>query len=450
MLIYSCTVSIPPSFAVAPSSPAPTADRPFPNAPPWVADQTLYEVNLRQMSAEHNVEGFLKQLPRLKELGVGTLWFMPINPIGVANHSGKLGSPYAVADYKQFNPDLGTVDQFRSMIDEAHRAGMYVIIDWVAPHTAMDHPWVTQHPDWYKHDATGQLVHPMPAWLDVAALNYDSAAMRKEMIDSMAYWVRDVGVDGFRCDSAEFVPIDFWCDARDALRRIKPVFMLAEGNNPELMKYAFDAAYAWYLPSNMEGIVKGTKTVPDLVNFFKAEAGLIPAGRFRLNYTSNHDKNAWEGTTQELLDGGVDAFTVLTFTAPGMPLIFNGQEAGIEHRLNFFDYDPIAWRDAPIAGLYKSLAQLKRDHRALWDGADSAPMQFIGDGKNSVLTYQREAAGDRVVVMLNLSGQPASVPAPAGVAQWRLALGDSNPSTAGKTITLPPWKYLVWTGTSSK
>ena len=424
------------------------ASVPYPHGPAWIADQTLYEVNLRQFSAEGNVEGFAKQLPRLKDLGVGTLWFMPVQPIGVASRSGTLGSPYAPIDYLGFNPEFGTVEQFKATIDQAHRLGMFVLIDWVATHTSPDHPWVAQHPDWYKRDAQGQLVHPQPTWLDVVALNYEVPALRKAMIDAMTHWVRDVGVDGFRCDSAEFVPDDFWVTARDAMRAIKPVFMLAEANKPALMNYAFDATYAWNLSENMEGIVKGTKSVTDLVNYLKAEATVVPGDGFRLNFTTNHDKNAWEGTTREQLKDGVNAFAVLTFTLTGMPLIYNGQENGVERRLSFFERDPIAWRADPTADLYRTLARLKRDNWALWNGLRSAPLQVIGPSTtNAVLTFKREANGDRVLVMLNLSAQAAAVPMPADVAKMRPVLGPAKPVEAAGKAQLQPWEYRVWSST---
>jgi cyclomaltodextrinase / maltogenic alpha-amylase / neopullulanase len=420
----------------------------YPHAPPWVADQTLYEVNLRSFSPEANLEGFRNQLPRLRELGVGTLWFMPVYPIGSANHAGRLGSPYAVKNYRDFNPEFGTLADFKSVIDQAHRMGMFVIIDWVGNHTALDHPWVTQHPDWYKHDSTGQFLHPMPTWQDVYALNYQSADLRKEMIDSMSFWVRDVGVDGFRCDAAEMLPLDFWAQARDALRKIKPVFMLAEGVKPELVSYAFDAAYAWDLSGNMENIVKGTKTVPDLINYLKADARILPTGKFRLNFLTNHDKNAFQGTTREVFGPAADAFTVLTFTVPGMPLIYNGQETGAEHRLNLFDRDPIVWRDDPEAKLYSALARLKRSNSALWDSVPSAPMQFIDSGGgNSVFVFEREAAGDRIVVALNLEGQPAKIQIPSAATQLQTVLGDGSEPDQNGQLTLGPWGYRVWANT---
>ena len=440
MLVGFASAADVPTTAAAP-------DHPFVHPPAWVADQTLYEVNLRSFSADATIEAFRKDLPRLESLGVGTIWFMPIQPVGVLNHAGKLGSPYAVADFKAFNPEFGTIDQFKATVDEAHRLGMHVIIDWVAGHTALDHPWITAHPDWYKHDAQGKLVHPMADWLDVAALDYSSTALRAEMLDSMAWWVTQTGIDGFRCDSAEFVPVDFWVQMRDVLRKIKPVFLLAEGNNPELVKYAFDAAYAWYLPDNTKGIAKGTKSATDLMNFFKAEAGLLTGDGFRLNYVTNHDVDGWEGTPKELLGDSVDAFTVLTFTAPGMPLIYNGQEAGLDQRLNFFEHDPIKWHDDPKAALYQTLAELKRNNRALWDGLGTGRLQFVAaDCNASVLTFQREFSGDRVVVMLNLSSKPTEVPTPPGIEKMRVVLGERSSGKQG-LMTLEPWSYHVWSST---
>ena len=413
--------------AVCAAAPA----RPYPLPPAWVLDQTLYEVNLRNFSATHDVAGLRAQLPRLQQLGVGTVWVMPVHPIGTAGRSGTLGSPYAVKDYKGFNPEFGTVDAFKETVDEAHRLGMFVIIDWVANHTALDHPWVTQHPDWYKRDAAGNLVPPLPEWKDVAALDFARPGVRTAMVDAMAYWVREVGVDGFRCDTAEFVPLDFWVEAHDALRAIKPIFLLAEGVRPDLTAYAFDASYAWNLPENMVGLAKGGKTVGDLVSYINADARDLAAGGFRLNFTSNHDKNAWEGTTREQLGDAADAFAVLTFTLPGMPLIFNGQENGVETRQAFFDHDPIQWRDGSAsAKLYRKLADLKRDHRALW-ADNGAPVEVLaGSTTEQVLTFRRETAGDRVTVMLNLSGEAQRVAAP-----------DGNGSVA-----LGAWEHRVWAG----
>ena len=219
-----------------------------------------------------------------------------------------------------------------------------------------------------------------------------------------------------------------------------------KGVAPALTRYGFDASYAWNLPPNMEQIVKGTKTVTDLVGYINADQRDLAGGGFRLNYTSNHDKNAWEGTTKELLGDGVPAFTVLTFTLPGMPLIYNGQENGAEHRLNFFDHDPIKWQDDPMAGLYRSLSELKRNHQCLWSRGDNAPALIVQKSTTaSVLSFRRQSSGDSITVMLNLSGSPQRVPAPEGVRSMRLAMGDAAAPDSDGMLLLPSWAYRIWT-----
>lgn len=420
-------------------------DQPYPAPPDWSHDKVMYEVNLRQFSDTGDVEGFRQQLPRLKALGVGILWFMPVHPIGVEGRVRDLGSPYAVKDYLSFNPEYGTLEQFKAMIDEAHALGLYVLIDWVPNHTSPDHPWVKEHPDWYTRDENGQLVPPIPQWADVVDLNYDAMDMRKAMIEAMAFWVREVGVDGFRVDTAEWQPLDFWVDARNELRQIKPIFMLAEGAKPELVEYAFDAAYAWSLTPNMNEIKAGTKNVTDLVNYLNAEARIIPNDGFRLNFTTNHDINAWESTAVERLGDGLEAFTVLTFTVTGMPLIYNGQEARLDKQIDFFRHDPIPWRDDPIADLYRTLAELKHSNRALWQGGAGGTLKIIEASTNrSVLTFKREAEGDRVVVVLNLSDKEQSVPAPEGLNKLQTVFGRDNLKDEGGIITVGPWGYNIW------
>ncbi len=420
-------------------------DRPYPASPDWSRDKVMYQVNLRQFSGTGNVEGFRKQLPRLKELGVGILWFMPVHPIGVEARVRDLGSPYAVKDYLAFNPEFGTLEQFKAMIDEAHALGLYVLIDWVPNHTSPDHPWVKEHPAWYTRDENGQLVPPIPQWADVVDLNYDAMDMRQEMIEAMAFWVREVGVDGFRVDTAEMQPLDFWIDARNELRKIKPVFLLAEGAKPELVEYAFDAAYAWSLTPNMNQIKEGTKRVSDLVNYLNAEARIIPADGFRLNFTTNHDINAWEGTAVERLGDGLEAFTVLTFTVTGMPLIYNGQEARLDKQLDFFARDPIAWREDPMGELYRTLAQLKRSNRALWHGGAGGTLEIIESSTNgSVLSFTREAKSDRVVVMLNLGDETQSILAPKSLTDLNAVFSRHDINGEDGQITFQPWGFGVW------
>lgn len=429
-------LSVTRSFADAP--------RPFPDPPDWVHDKVTYEVNLRQFSPTGDVAGFRPHLQRLKDMGVGVLWFMPVHPIGVEGRSGTLGSYYAVRDYTAFNPEFGTLDAFKALVNEAHDLGMHVILDWVANHTALDHAWTQEHPDWYTRGPGGELVPPVEAWADVADLNFESAALREAMIDAMAFWVREVGVDGFRCDTAEWVPLDFWCDARDALYRIKPVFLLAEGNKAELVDDAFDAVYAWDLTPNMEQIAAGAKRVTDLANYLNADARVLTGDGFRLNFTSNHDKNSWEGPATQRMGPGLAAFTVLTFTVRGMPLIYTGQEAGLDRALAFFDRDPFTWRADPMARIYTDLATLKAQHPALWHGGHGAPLRILTATDAGLLVFIRAVAGDTVIVALNLSPDAQPLALPREASHLPVVLTSEGIRADGDQLTLPPWSYRVW------
>ena len=213
--------------------------------PEWSENAVIYEVNLRQYTPEGTVGAFARHLPRLKELGADILWFMPVHPISEKERKGTLGSYYAVADYKAFNPEFGTMDDFKAMVSKAHEMGFKVIIDWVPNHTGCDNRWVAEHPDWYVHDEDGELVSPYD-WTDVYKLDYTNSEMRKAMSDAMAFWLREADIDGFRCDVAGEVPTDFWDDTRKQLETVKPdIFMLAEASKPELQKNAFDMGYNW-------------------------------------------------------------------------------------------------------------------------------------------------------------------------------------------------------------
>ncbi|MEJ2506641.1 MAG: alpha-amylase family glycosyl hydrolase, partial [Ignavibacteriaceae bacterium] len=295
--------------------------------PEWSYNKTIYEVNIRQYSKEGDFNGFEKHLPELKDLGVGILWFMPINPIGIKNRKGTLGSYYSVKDYKAVNPEFGTIAEFKLLVKHIHRMGMYVIIDWVANHTAWDNHWITEHPDFYTTDSTGNIISPNPDWTDVADLNYNNPALRDSMIEALKFWVQECDIDGYRCDVAGMIPIDFWVDARTELEKIKPVFMLAEWETPEMSK-AFDMTYDWKTYDTMNEVVKGTKNATDLYNCIKNNEENYPPNAFRMEFTTNHDKNSWDGTVFERLGDAAEEFAVYTFMIPGMPLIYTGQEAG--------------------------------------------------------------------------------------------------------------------------
>ena len=403
--------------ATAPNAPAPAAAMnaatPFPHLP-WTRQATIYEVNIRQHTAEGTLKAFLPDMARLQAMGVDIVWLMPLQPIGKKERKGTLGSYYAVRDYTAVNPEFGTLDDVRAIVREAHRLGMKVILDWVANHTAWDHAWATQHPERYKKNAKGEIfpvtfnagLPSEESWSDVIALDYTHRPLWDVMVGEMAFWVKETGLDGFRCDVAGLVPTPFWNHCRAALDAIKPMFMLAEWSEPDLHEHAFDMTYNWELADLMKAIAKGKGDARDLAKYLTAPAKAFPADAYRMNFTSNHDINSWQGSDAELYGDGFEAFAVLAATLPGMPLVYGGQEAVLDQRLAFFEKDPVQWKTRAREAFYTRLLGLKHRHPALANGALGAPVQLLATGNDHVLAFERVAGADRVRVVLNLSAQP--------------------------------------------
>jgi glycosidase len=415
--------------------------------PEWVKNATIYEVNVRQFSPEGTFVGVQAQLPRLKEMGVDILWLMPIHPIGELNRKGSLGSYYAVRDYREVNPEFGSLEEFGALVNAAHELGMKVILDWVANHTSPDHVWIQQGKmSWYTLDANGKVQPTIGTdWTDVADLNFDNKEMRQEMIRSMSQWVRDYDVDGFRCDVAGWVPIDFWLEARTELDQIKPIFMLAEAEGNELYK-AFEMTYGWELHHIMNDIAKGKKDAGAVHSFFAKPA--LPNNGFQMNFTSNHDENSWNGTEMERLGPALEVFAVFAATIDGMPLVYNGQETSLDRRLKFFEKDPINWEKMDKVNFYQTLLKLHQTHPALIVGKGQAKPEFLTKSSDkSVLAYVRTAGDQKVLVLLNLSAKEQTI----SLKDTRIA-GEYRNLFSGQSITLKPthqeklspWGYSVY------
>lgn len=354
----------------------------------WINQATIYEVNLRQYTSNGTINLFKKKLPKLKELGVDILWFMPIQPIGIKNRKAVgdsfvedfpnpdykkyWGSPYSISDYKQVNPRYGTLSEFKELIKLCHELDMKVVLDWVANHTAWDNPWIIDHPEWYTHDSTGKITDPIGedgkswGWTDVADLNYENDKMRKAMIDAMSFWIKECDLDGFRCDVAMEVPVDFWNEASKRLNQIKPIFMLAESeaHKPRMFDSAFDAYYGWEMHHVFNKIYAGELSSSEIIRVMNEKDSICGDHVFPMNFITNHDENSWNGTIDERLGESWGAMAVLSYSLRGMPLIYSGQEVGLDHRLSFFEKDSIDWNKPngeEYFNFYKGLNKLKQE-----------------------------------------------------------------------------------------
>ncbi len=389
--------------------------------PDWSRNAVIYEVNLRQHTDDGKVTSFQKDLPRLQELGVDILWMMPIHPISQQDRKGTLGSYYSVADYTAFNPEFGTIDEFKEMVKDAHDKGMKVILDWVPNHSGRDNKWVTEHPDWYEKDSLGNMMGVYD-WTDVYVFDYSNPEMRKGMIDAMKFWLTEVGVDGFRCDVAMEVPTDFWDEARPQLEAAKPdLFMLAEASVPELHKNGFDMGYNWpmkdlfsaiaatsgqYTFKDKDGNVKEfpKKQATDIYTLVAEQEMDYPKDTYLMNMVTNHDLNSWEGTEFDRLGNLTNAFAVLSYTLPGMPMIYTGQETGMNRAFEFFEKDKAPqWEPHnEYFTFYKQLNTLKHTQKALAAGTQGGEIVSYATTSPDLLVFSREIGDSKVLTIVNL------------------------------------------------
>jgi glycosidase len=415
--------------------------------PEWSLDAVIYELNTRQFTTEGTFTAAAAQLERVRDLGVEILWLMPIHPIGVKDRKGELGSYYSVRDYKAVNPEFGTMDEFKALVERAHSLGMKVILDWVANHTSPDAVW-SENKEWYRRDSLGNFI-VMYDWTDIAPLDFANRDMRAAMVDAMKFWLVETGIDGFRCDVAHEIPVDFWNDAVAELTLVKSdIFMLAEAEKPELEEKAFDAYYGWELHSIMNGIAAGTSNVDSLRSYFVRHDERFKWG-FPMLFTSNHDENSWNGTEFERMGDAATTFAAMTYILPGMPLIYNGQEVGFNRRLEFFKKDPIDWAEPnDYTSLYRSLGQLRRANRALWNGPEGGTMSELATSAPAeVFSLVREKDGNSVIGVFNLSPRAIEVTLSDERfgGEFTQQGGGKVSLSAGGKLNLAPWQYLIYT-----
>ncbi len=407
---------------------------------PAPEDVMMYQINPRVFAPENSFAAVEARLDSIKAIGTNVVWFMPIYPVGQIN---SVNSPYCIRNYTDVNPEFGTVESFKSMIDACHERGMSVIIDWVANHTSWDHPWVTEHKDWYTQDEEGNIVCPAnTGWLDVADLNFDNAEMRLEMIDEMKFWVTEVGVDGFRCDAADFVPFDFWKQACDSLRAIPDhkLLLLAEGKRKDHFDAGFEMNYAWdFLEAVRDVYVKGESAVKLIESDIEEYAGL-PEGCVKLRFTTNHDEAVKMSPIDEFGNerGSMSAFVVSAFLHGGA-LIYGSQEVGYPDTINFFEYVPVDWNAKPeLWSEYQKLMELYNTCPALRKGESATYAD------ENVMIFEKSLDGENYLIMANVRNAASEVEVPAS---WkRIATTDmmnGEEVQPGETFSLEPYRYII-------
>ena len=376
-------------------------------APDWLRAALIYELYPRNFSAEGNFNGVTARLDELKDLGVDVLWLMPIHPIGEKLRKGTLGSPYAVRDYYGINPDYGSADDFKRLVAAAHQRQMRVILDVVLNHSAWDNVLIAQHPEFYKQDAAGKIIPPVPEWTDVAGFNYANPGLRAYMIGMLKHWVTEFGVDGFRCDVAHMVPVDFWEEARTALEAAKPdVLMLAEASTPALLLKAFDLDYSWPLHGTLNQVLLQGAPVSDLRRSWEESLRQFPQGALHLRIADNHDEAR---AVARFGVRGALAASAFMFLLDGVPLLYNGMEVGDATESGdpaLFEKLPVFWKPKerpPLRDIYRDLIKLRRQYapfrsdRLIW---------LRNSQEADVATFLRLDERDEFVVVVNFSSRP--------------------------------------------
>ena len=429
----------------------------------------IYEANIRQYSPEGTFDAFTKDIPQLKELGVKVIWLMPMYPISMKNRKATggrdvadikdpeerkkyLGSYYAISDYSAVNPEHGNMEDFDELVATAHENDMYVILDWVANHTGWDHQWLEDHKDWYTQNEKGEVVDPINdetgeswGWTDVADLNFDNQELRKAMIDEMLFWVKEHDVDGFRADAAHSVPTDFWESAAKAIKEEKPVFMLAEAESPkDLFHNAFDMGYNWEGHHIMNEIAQGKKNASDWDAFMTKIDSTFQEDDYLMNFVTNHDENSWAGTVKERMGDASEAMLAMTYTLPGMPLIYSGQEYNMDKRLLFFEKDTIPKTKGKVYPILEKLGNLKNTNAALNGGKEAAEYSNVKtSAENEILAFKREKNEAVLYYVANMTAEPVSFTAEIEGDFKEYMNGSEVSISEGDEMQFQPWEYKI-------
>ena len=422
-----------------------------------ISKAVLYEANIRQYSVEGSFNAFAEDLPKLKKMGVKIIWLMPINPISNTKSKGPLGSYYAVSNYTKVNPEFGTLKDFKSLINKAHQLGMYVILDWVPGHTGWDHVWIKENSDYYLKNRKGEIIDPIDfrtgksfGWTDVADLNYKNMQMREALRKAMVYWVEETNIDGYRIDQAYAVPEEFYNKTFAILKRIKPLFLLAETDiyHPgglDLVK-KFDASYDWPGHHLSKKVAQGQKNALNYSRHIERTIKRYGPENIVVNFVSNHDENSWNGTIEESYGKAAYAFMALNYTIPGMPLVYSGQEYDLNKRLHFFEKDSFPKVSGKTMEFLQQLGALKNNHKALTSGLSGGSFKRLLNSKNDqILAFERERDGDTIVFIANLSKDYAQFTLPYEGNFKRFQDFKNKRLSSSYQYDMKPWEFWILT-----
>lgn len=428
----------------------------------------IYEANIRQYSPEGTFEAFTKDLPKLKELGVKVVWLMPIYPISITKRKATpdlsiediedeeekekyLGSYYAISDYTAINPEFGSMDDFDKLVETAHDLGMYVILDWVANHTGWDHHWLEEHPEFYVKDRDGNITDPINketfetwGWTDTAHLDYDNEGLREAMKNEMLFWVKEKNIDGFRCDVAGEVPTDFWNATVKELKKVKPIFMLAESEKRDLFFEAFDMGYNWEGHHIKNEIAQGKQSANDWDEYMAKVDSTYQADDYLMNFVTNHDENSWNGTIEERMGDAAEVMTVFTYVLRGMPLIYSGQEYDMNHRLKFFEKDSIPKTKGKMWALLEKLGALKTTNEALHGAKEPASYERLETSDNeSIMAFRRQKGNSEIIFIANFTDKEQNFSLNTSGAYTDYMTGEADELEAEEEMTYPAWGYQI-------
>ena len=422
-----------------------------------ISKAVLYEANIRQYSVEGSFNAFAEDLPKLKKMGVKIIWLMPINPISTKKSKGPLGSYYAVSNYTKVNPEFGTLKDFKSLVNKAHQLGMYVILDWVPGHTGWDHVWIKENSDYYLKNRKGEIIDPIDfrtgksfGWTDVADLNYKNMQMREALRKAMVYWVEETNIDGYRIDQAYAVPQEFYNKTFAILKRIKPLFLLAETDiyHPgglALVK-KFDASYDWPGHHLSKKVAQGQKNALNYSRHIERTIKRYGPENIVVNFVSNHDENSWNGTIEESYGKAAYAFMALNYTIPGMPLVYSGQEYDLNKRLHFFEKDSFPKVPGKTMEFLQQLGALKNNHKALTSGLSGGSFKRLLNSKNDqILAFERERDGDTIVFIANLSKDYAQFTLPYEGNFKRFQDFKNKRLSSSYQYDMKPWEFWILT-----